>query len=256
MLVFLDTEFTDLLRPQLLSVGLVTSDLTLEHYAELDLSTDVGRARRKAASDFVQYEVLDQWGAVPGAKATESELGRGAGEWLLAQAIQSGGRVEVAYDFEADIEQLETAIREARLWERVGRVIVPVNVDQLTGTIEGELAVEECFRSMQKRGLRRHHALADAYALACAYRAVKDTNVRLSRFAASDQFQMLIQAATLGAAVKGLAGFDAPRWLRDWLVLDLEALGKRRPMDAIDGSDGADHFKDIVGDLVRGRYQR
>ena len=256
MLVFLDTEFTDLLRPQLLSLGLVTSDLAHEHYTELDLSTDVGKARQKAAGDFASFEVLDQWGAVAAAKATEWEMGRSAGEWLVARAAEAGGRVEVAYDYAADMELLEAVIREARLWEQVGPVIMPVNVDQLTGTIDGELAAEECFREMKKRGLRRHHALADAHALAHAYRAVKDTNVRFARFAASEQFHMLAQATELGAALKCLDGFDTSRWLWGWLVSDVEALDRRRPLDVIDGPDGADHFSDIVGDLVRGRYQR
>jgi len=53
MLVFLDTEFTDLLNPELLSLGLVTLD-GREHYAELDLTTDAGKARVKASSAFVQ----------------------------------------------------------------------------------------------------------------------------------------------------------------------------------------------------------
>ena len=43
MLIFLDTEFTDLLHPALLSLGLVTLD-GREHYAELDLSTAAGQA--------------------------------------------------------------------------------------------------------------------------------------------------------------------------------------------------------------------
>lgn len=41
MLIFLDTEFTDLLNPELLSLGLVTLD-GREHYGELDLSTETG----------------------------------------------------------------------------------------------------------------------------------------------------------------------------------------------------------------------
>lgn len=51
MLVFLDTEFTDILNPELLSLGLVTLD-GREHYAELDLTTDAGKARVDSSSDF------------------------------------------------------------------------------------------------------------------------------------------------------------------------------------------------------------
>ncbi len=52
MLIFLDTEFTGLLNPELLSLGLVTLD-GREFYAELDLTTDTGKARIKASSAFV-----------------------------------------------------------------------------------------------------------------------------------------------------------------------------------------------------------
>lgn len=45
MIVFLDTEFTDLHHPALLSIGLVTLD-GREFYAELDLTTDAGKARK------------------------------------------------------------------------------------------------------------------------------------------------------------------------------------------------------------------
>jgi hypothetical protein len=62
MLLFLDTEFTYLLHPELLSLGLVTLD-GREHYGEIDLTTKTGQARVKASSDFVRYSgVLDMWG--------------------------------------------------------------------------------------------------------------------------------------------------------------------------------------------------
>ena len=82
MLVFLDTEFTDLLNPELLSLGLATLD-GREFYAELDLTTDSGKARVKASSDFVRYGgILDFWGLVPDATGTEWEMGRRTGTLL------------------------------------------------------------------------------------------------------------------------------------------------------------------------------
>ena len=73
MLVFLDTEFTNLLCPQLLSVGMVTLD-GREFYAEIDLNTDCGKHRVKASSDFVRNgDVLAQWGA--GAKRDRNRMG-------------------------------------------------------------------------------------------------------------------------------------------------------------------------------------
>ncbi len=176
MIVFLDTEFTDLLNPELLSLGLVTLD-GRELYAELDLTTDIGKARLKASSDFVRYGgVLDFWGLVPGATGTEWEMGRRTGEWLLGLAAEFGTKVEVAFDYGMDYELLEYAVRDAGLWDQVREVVIPVNVNSITGTITGELAAEECFRELGKRcgrGLKRHHALADALALRAAYIDVK-----------------------------------------------------------------------------------
>lgn len=173
MIVFLDTEFTDLLRPQLLSLGLVALD-GREFYAELDLTTDSGVALTKASTDFVRNGgVLGQWGKVPVATGTPWELGRRAGEWLLELAAESGGKVEVAFDYTADFELLELAIRDSGLWDQVREAVVPIDVDPLTGTITGELAAEECYRGLAHRGLYRHHALADALALRAAYLRAK-----------------------------------------------------------------------------------
>lgn len=88
MIIFLDTEFTDLLNPELLSLGLVTLD-GREHYAELDLTTEAGKARVKASSAFVKNGIFDLWGLVPGATGTEWEMGRRTGEWLLALALRA-----------------------------------------------------------------------------------------------------------------------------------------------------------------------
>ena len=169
MLVFLDTEFTDLLNPELLSLGLVTLD-GREFYAELDLTSDVGKVRVKASSDFVRYGgIFDLWGLVPGATGTEWEMGRRTGEWLLGLAAESDKKIEVAFDYGMDYELMEYAIRDAGLWDQVREVVFPVNVNTITGTITGELGAEACFRELSKRGLKRHHALADALALRAAY---------------------------------------------------------------------------------------
>ncbi|SFC21674.1 hypothetical protein SAMN05216344_111100 [Polaromonas sp. OV174] len=176
MIVFLDTEFTDLLQPQLLSLGLAALD-GRELYAELDLTTSIGKARVKASTDFVRHGcVLDQWGLVPGSSGTEWEMGRRAGEWLIGLAAEAGTKVEVAFDYSTDYELLECAVRESGIWDQVRDAVIPVNVNSITGTIDGELAAEECFRELGKRGgrgLKRHHALADALALRAAYMDVK-----------------------------------------------------------------------------------
>ena len=176
MLIFLDTEFTSLLCPQLLSVGMVTLD-EREFYAEIDLNTDLGKHRVNASSDFVRNGgVLGQWGLVPNTTGTEWEIGRRAGEWLLELALEAGKKLEIAFDYSDDYDLLEAAIRHSGLWDRVRLVTVPVNVNALTGCIAGGLAAEARLRELAEhdgRDLKRHHALADAMALRAAYLAVK-----------------------------------------------------------------------------------
>lgn len=190
MLVFLDTEFTDLMQPQLLSLGLAALD-GREFYAELDLTSEIGQARVKAATDFVRYGgVISQWGLVPGATGTQWEIGRRAGEWLIGLTAESGVKVEVAFDYSTDYELLEYVIRDAGLWDQVREVVLPVNVDFITGSITGELAAEECFRELGKRGgrgLRRHHALADALALRAAYVEVKAEAIKRAQLNRADR---------------------------------------------------------------------
>lgn len=171
MIAFLDTEFTDLLDPQLLSLGLV--DLAgQEFYSELDLDSDVGKARIKVSSEFVRDNgVISQWSLIPGAAGTEWEMGRRAGEWILGRAADAGQKIEIAFDYSPDFELLEFAIRNAGLWDQVREVVIRRNVNAITGTITGELAAEECYRSLRVRGIGRHHALADALALRAAYQA-------------------------------------------------------------------------------------
>jgi len=255
MLIFLDTEFTSLLQPELLSLGLVTADGSREHYVELDLETEIGRARRDASSDFVRYGVLDLFGLVPGAQATAREMGRRTGEWLLALVAESGTAVEVGFDYSTDYELMEDVIRDSGLWDRVRDVVRPVNVAIVTGTIDGELAAEECYRELHQRGLGRHHALADAHALAFAYRAVNDSTLRLSRFVHSPDYPRLVAAAAGGAALTGHADFDCEGWLRQWLLRAAPWLGGRRPLDVIDEPGGADRLQDILVALAHGAYQ-
>lgn len=113
MIVFLDCEFTDLLHTELLSLGLVNID-GREHYVELDLTTDIGKARVKTSSSFVRYGgVLDLWGLVPASTVTELEMGRRTGEWILGLARESGTRVEIAFDYSMDYELLEYVIRDS-----------------------------------------------------------------------------------------------------------------------------------------------
>ena len=67
MLVFLDTEFTNFVRPDLISIALVSED-GREFYAE---RTDY---RHADCSDFVRQTVQPLLGRVPGAQCDRAEL--------------------------------------------------------------------------------------------------------------------------------------------------------------------------------------
>ena len=257
MLVFLDTEFTDLLQPELLSLGLVALNGLggqEEHYVELDLSTDIGKARVKASGKFVRAGVLDMWGLVPGATCTEWEMGRRTGEWLLALAEKSRTRVEVGFDYSTDFELLEYVIRDSRLWDRVREVVIPVNISSITGTIEGELASEESYRETGRRGLKRHHALADVLALRAAYVQVKDTSVRLSRFVHTDEFRRLVAVIVDMADPVDPPRGDPEGWVRRWLLTEVRSLNGRRPLDVAMEPGGIEQLQRIIGAICAGSY--
>ena len=179
---FLDCEFTSLIEPELLSLGLITYH-GIEQYVELDVQSDVGKARQKVSSDFVRSGVLDQFGLFPAYVCAPWEMGRRVGEWLLGFAESAASRVEVAFDYSVDYELMEYAIRDCGLWDRAREIIRPVDICRLTGTIEGELAAEECFRELSRHipPLSRHHALADAWALRHCYLAAKRAALEIAQ---------------------------------------------------------------------------
>lgn len=172
-MVFLDTEFTDLIAPVLLSYSMVSLS-GHEIYAELDLALDpAGHEKLRACSGFTRNTVIPQLGRMPTSKCSKWELGNRAGEWLIARAADAGGQIRVGYDYDDDFALLKDAMLEARIWDRVRPLLAPENIDSITGCVEGALAAEASWlESSLYRGLERHHALADALALRAAWRAV------------------------------------------------------------------------------------
>lgn len=148
----------------------------LEIYAELDLMQDpVGQERLRASSEFTRKTVIAQFGRIPKSMCSAWELGRRAGEWLITSAADAGGQITVAYDYDDDFALLRDAMMEAGIWDQVRPMLVPMDIDSITGRIEGKLAAEASWlESSIYRGLERHHALADALALRAAWRAVCD----------------------------------------------------------------------------------
>jgi hypothetical protein len=177
VMIFLDTEFTSLDSPDLLSFSMVSID-GFEIYAELDLIRDpIGQQRFRASSKFSRDTVISQFNRMPRSKCSASEMGVRAGEWLLERAAGIGGQITVAFDYDDDFALLRDAMLEGGVWDRVRPSLVAENIDQVTGRIEGVLAAEASWlESGLYRGLDRHHALADALALRAAWRAVAGGN--------------------------------------------------------------------------------
>ncbi len=95
-------------------------------------------------------------------------MAQAAIRWL---ASQDGGALEVAYDYSMDfslLERLLTGLDKTALSR-----LVPVHVGYLLDDPLGlEAAVTSWSATEKLRGLRRHHALADAWALKARFEAV------------------------------------------------------------------------------------
>jgi hypothetical protein len=78
MLIFLDTESTEGIDGELISIGLISEDGQHEFYAEsADFNPD-------ACSDFVKSEVLPHLGEWPDAKVDQQQLSERLRAWLTA----------------------------------------------------------------------------------------------------------------------------------------------------------------------------
>jgi hypothetical protein len=217
MLVFLDTEFTDLGEPNLLSVGMV-SEAGDELYVELELDTDDARDRMRVTSAFVDEVVLPQWSRVPGAACSHREMGRRIGEWLQRLAERSG-QVELVSDCRLDVELVEGALGHAGLLQAMNAV----STQRIVAGVDEIGDVGRLYGRAERRRLYRHHALADAMALRSAHEP----------------------AETIAAEFGGLAGAisrgeQAKReWVRNGEVVPIEGLVQAwgLTVDAIDQAE-------------------
>ena len=146
--VFIDTEFSNLIDMELISIGLVTD--SEEFYAELnDFSLD-------RCSPFVREAVLPHLSLIPEADMSRDCLRDALLSWLM-QAKGDCEWVVISYDYFGDYVLFVEALGEAPAW---------VRGDNIRDRID-EAEREILFRSAS---LPRHHALGDARALRCAYR--------------------------------------------------------------------------------------
>ncbi len=144
MLLFVDTEFTDFIDCDLISIGIVSED-GREFYAE---RSDVDLSR---CSDFARAAVLPQLGREPATVGTEQDIGAALQQWL-AQFEQ----VEACFDYPTDFEWFYYLTRDPET------LVLP---DWIEGrNIRGELAAVDIERYWQENGRQAHHALHDAKA--------------------------------------------------------------------------------------------
>jgi len=222
--VYLDTEFTDLDEPNLLSIGLVSARGD-EFYAELDLELGDTRDRMRVVSEFVLHgPVLTQWGLVAGAGCSHLELGRRAGAWLRDRSAVDGG-VEVLSDCRLDYELLAGALSHAGVLESLRAAITNRTIGSVVESPSGQRAQAAAFELISReRGLLQHHALADAIALRAVHLSTR-TSIELlamrARLGMTDQFanEATQHQATNSESAKA-------SWVRDGLLVGSEQLAE------------------------------
>lgn len=152
--LFVDTEFTDLLNCELLSIGIVSDD-GREFYAELS-DVDLG-----LCSDFARVAVLPQLGKDPAVRGTEAEVAVRLNAWLTQ--FEPIGPILVSVDHPTDWELFCYLARDAET------LAMPswIKGQSIRGAIDPR-QVEEYW---QIHGRQAHHALHDARANRFAFEA-------------------------------------------------------------------------------------
>ena len=177
--IFLDTEFTDHSNSELLSLGMVTLEGD-ELYVELSgasgdrLTQDV--LARGALNPFVRDHVLPLFGRSTGAACAAADVGLRVALWVSELDQQARAQEDgtlptyyVCYDWATDFNLLEAALVESGHWPALSKRLMPGYLGILNTDPTAEIARETAYAALAPRGLVRHHALADAWALARAY---------------------------------------------------------------------------------------
>jgi hypothetical protein len=149
MKFFLDTEFTDFLECELISIGIVSED-GREFYGEC---TDFDRSK---CSDFVNLAVLPQLGQQPAVIGTEEELGVALKTWLA-----QFDAIEICFDYAMDFELFCYLCRNPDTLE------MPAEIK--TCNISNQINLRDIERYWQMYGRKQHHALHDAKANCFAF---------------------------------------------------------------------------------------
>ncbi|WP_024300888.1 hypothetical protein [Pseudogulbenkiania sp. MAI-1] len=163
MLVFVDTEFTDFIQIDLISIGLVTED-GREFYAERN------DYRREDCNDFVVSGVLPLLHRIPDARCSEAHLSFRLREWFE----DLGEPVTLVFDYFADWELLADALLGGGIHEHL-----PTNVGEkwlLSHEIVSDPIFQQALMATYSSDWPPHHALADARALRAGFLAWQAAN--------------------------------------------------------------------------------
>lgn len=162
--IFLDSEFLTLGDGSIhiLSVGLCGPADHQEFYAEnIEMPPET-------PNEFVEEFVIPQLGQPHALKCSLKDIGAALIAWL---SQFQGQTVEVCYDWHDDRIAMETVLQEAEAMTTLRYDACPVSY--LLDDESGIQAAEACWTALAKaRGIRRHHALADALALKARFIAV------------------------------------------------------------------------------------
>jgi hypothetical protein len=155
MLIFLDTEFTDFLDIDLISIGLASEDQR-EFYAE---RSDFDRA---TCNHFVHAAVLPILGQDPRAVLTRGQLKEKLLEWL--DSFQDHEHVQIGYDYSTDWELFCDAL-DYEIPRKLSPLLIANHLDQ-----------ERLQSYFRRPGVKRHHALHDAMANRFAFDPKRDVD--------------------------------------------------------------------------------
>lgn len=147
--VFIDTEFTDFLDPQLISIGLVAQSGE-EFYAELPYQV-------RECSEFVKAAVLPLLGYAPHAEMSKDDLYLHMTNWLRLVRPKDQ-EVFICYDYQTDWD-LFYDVLDGRVPPWCKRRIVADRINELLR-----------YEFHEKNNLPEHHALNDALANRYAFR--------------------------------------------------------------------------------------
>lgn len=152
MRLFVDTEFTDFIDCELLSIGIVSED-GREFYGERD---DVDMAR---CSDFARVAVLPQLGREAPIVGTEQYLATELARWL--EQFRPHAPILVSVDYPTDWELFTYLARD------VDTLSMPAWIKGQS--IRGAIDPRDLEQYWSVHGRSAHHALHDARANRFAY---------------------------------------------------------------------------------------